>query len=84
MTRFWGDGETISMQVDADGTPLHFVWRGQTYRVQAVAKRWRVDDEWWREHVQREYFKLVTVAGLLVIVFQDMHAGTWHLQRVYD
>jgi hypothetical protein len=34
--------------------------------------------------VWREYFRLVTVSGLLVDVYRDMAGGGWYVQRVYD
>jgi hypothetical protein len=34
--------------------------------------------------VWREYFRLVTVSGLLVDVYRDMAGEGWYLQRVYD
>lgn len=34
--------------------------------------------------VWREYFRLVTVSGLLVDVYRDISGGGWYVQRVYD
>ena len=34
--------------------------------------------------VWREYFRLVTVSGLLVDMYRDMAGGGWYVQRVYD
>ena len=52
--------------------------------IQAVARRWRVDQDWWRQRVWREYFKLTTRTGLLVIIYRDLLSGRWYLQRLYD
>jgi hypothetical protein len=52
--------------------------------VQGIAKRWRVDQRWWQQWIWREYFKLHTDSGLLVILYKDMTNGTWYLQRLYD
>jgi hypothetical protein len=52
--------------------------------VQGIAKRWRVDVDWWRGRVWREYFKLTTHTGLLVILYRDVLTGRWYLQRLYD
>ena len=83
MTRFWADGEPISVQVDADGLPAQFTWRGQTHVVQRIANRWRIEDEWWRGRVSREYFK-VTTQTLHLLMYHDAITGVWRLQRVYD
>jgi hypothetical protein len=44
MTRFWPEGEPISVLVDETGAPVQFTWRGQRHVAQAVANRWRLDD----------------------------------------
>jgi hypothetical protein len=84
MTPLWPGGEPIDVSSDAAKTPRAFTWRKQEHRVQGIAKRWRVDGEWWHRHIWREYFKLYTDTGLLVIVYRDMLSDRWYLQRVYD
>jgi hypothetical protein len=84
VTWLWSKGEPIVVVSDATRTPRGFTWRGRTHRVQGIAKRWRVDVEWWRRRVWREYFKLTTQTGLLVILYQDLLTGRWYLQRLYD
>ncbi|NLF00990.1 MAG: hypothetical protein GX601_08430 [Anaerolineales bacterium] len=83
MTHLWPEGQPIVVEVDALGTPCRFVWLGQTHTVEIVANRWRVDEAWWRERIWREYFKLATDTGLLVVVFRDLVDGGWYVQRVY-
>jgi len=34
--------------------------------------------------VWREYFKLTTQTGLLVVIYLDLLNGKWYLQRLYD
>jgi hypothetical protein len=83
MTRLWASGVRIA--VERRGGSLYcFVWEGRTYRVEAVANRWRVDVGWWRLRVWRDYYKLVTAEGLLVVVYHDLLTGRWYLQRLYD
>ena len=49
-----------------------------------IAKQWRVNADWWRgAPVARDYFKLATTTGLLLIIYRD-HTGAWYLQRLYD
>ncbi len=84
MTYLWPEGQPISVVSDALKTPRAFTWRGLTHQVQYVAKRWRVDVDWWENRVWREYFKSATNAGLLVVVFRDLLTGEWCLQRLYD
>jgi hypothetical protein len=84
MTRFWPDGIAIVVGVSGTGDPHHFEWEGQEHQVQMVAKRWRVDEEWWMQRLWREYFKVTTDTGFLVIIYQDLLTNRWFLQRLYD
>jgi hypothetical protein len=84
MTRLWPGGQSILVESDSGGTPVSFAWQGRPHRVLGVAKRWRVDQGWWRRRVWREYFKLYTHTGLLVIVYRDLLSSQWYLQRLYD
>lgn len=84
MTYLWPGGQLIQVQTDALWTPLHFAWRGQAHPVQHIARRWRVDEAWWRGRVWREYFKLTTTTGLLAVIYHDLTTGEWYLQRLYD
>jgi len=84
MTYLWRKGQPITVTGGEGGAPLRFTWRGRSHRVDWIAKRWRVDLGWWQRRVWREYFKLRTADGLLVVVFHDFVAGEWRLQRLYD
>jgi len=84
MTHLWPEGEPIAVTSETDGTPRAFEWRGRTNLITGVAKRWRVDVGWWRQRVWREYYKLYTRTGLLVIIYHDLLTGRWYLQRLYD
>jgi hypothetical protein len=84
MTHLWPAGTPITVEYDDLLAPLAFTWQARPYRVQAVTKRWRLDQGWWQQRVWREYFKLTTTNGLLVIIYRDLLSGAWYLQRVYD
>lgn len=84
MTRLWPKGQPIAVVSDVDGTPRSFEWQGHTHPVTGISKQWRVDNGWWRLRVWREYFKLETETGLLVIIYRDLLTDKWYLQRLYD
>jgi hypothetical protein len=84
MTYLWVEGQPIQVEADESGAPCRFTWHGTLHPVEEIANRWRVDEDWWRRRIWREYFKLTTRTGLLVIVYHDLVARTWHLQRLYD
>ena len=80
----WAEGQPIAVAEGSDGTPRSFKWRGRTHRVMGIGRRWRVDRGWWRRRVWREYFKLETATGLLVLIYRDLLTGEWYLQRLYN
>ena len=84
MSRLWPNGEPIHVTLDEAGAPCSFTWAGAAHSVERIANRWRVDEAWWTARVWRDYFKLTTEAGWLVIVYHDLTNDFWYLQRVYD
>jgi hypothetical protein len=84
MTHFWPEGEPVDVEADSLWTPLRLTWQGSTHAVECITERWRVDEEWWRGRIWREYFTLTTSTGLLMEVFHDLTADKWYVQRVYD
>ncbi|MBK9745765.1 MAG: hypothetical protein IPO91_03205 [Chloroflexi bacterium] len=84
MTRLWRTGDPIHAHTDANGDLLSFTWQGQSHVVAIIVNRWRVDLDWWDQRLCREYFKLTTATGLLVIVYHDLMAEAWCIQRLYD
>jgi hypothetical protein len=82
MTRLWANGEPIEMQCTQQGDPTAFYWGQSKHTITTIHQQWRVDTDWWRKPVQREYFQVQTATGLLVTVYFD--EAQWYLQRVYD
>lgn len=76
-----GVGATI---VAGSSPPARFSWQGQTHQVETIARQWRVHIDWWREPTWRAYYKLTTTSGLLVVIYHELPAGEWFLQRLYD
>jgi hypothetical protein len=74
----------LRVQMDAQGR-ISSIWRHGRRRPRAIAAiqdRWRIDDEWWREHrVARMYYEVVLDDGTLLTIFQDLEADTWFEQR---
>lgn len=84
MTRLWKDGLAITVEADADGTPLRFTWDDKAHPVSRIVEQWRADTDWWRGRIWRMYFRLTTTTGLLVEVYHDLLADSWFMQRLYD
>jgi hypothetical protein len=84
MTWLWPQGQPITVVSNARHEPLQFAWQGGAHQVVDITRRWRVDWGWWQGRVWRDYFKLRTDTGLLVIIYRDLAAEQWYLQRLYD
>ncbi|MBC8255516.1 MAG: hypothetical protein H8E35_16010 [Ardenticatenia bacterium] len=84
MTRLWRKGQQVEVELDGSGVPRAFEWNGRVHRIVSISKRWRVHNGWWRTEVWREYFKLETDTGLLVIIYRDLLTDEWYFQRLYD
>lgn len=74
----------IQVQVGPDGLPRAVRRAGwpAPRPVAAVQDRWRIDDEWWREHpVSRMYSVVVLDDGSLLTIYHDLIAEAWFEQR---
>ncbi len=74
----------ITVITDAAGLPVRLQWQGWRTSVASICNHWRVEEDWWRNAIGRDYYKLCTSDGTLCVVFRDHASGSWHLQRVYD
>ena len=84
MSRFWPEGIPIVVTTDDLATPIAFTWGEYRHGVEHIVDRWRVDAGWWQRRVWREYFQLTTTSGLLLLIYHDVRAGEWRVQRLYD
>ena len=50
--------------------------------VDAVRESWLVEDRWWTNApLRRRYWEVVTADGRDLVVFRDLVAGRWYVQR---
>ncbi len=70
MTYLWTPGQRIQVTLDEWGAPLSFTWAGHGHTVGGVAKRWRVDEEWWQARIAIG----LGVVSLLVLIAVGMRS----------
>jgi hypothetical protein len=74
----------LRVQFDEQGRVVS-IWRQGRLTprtIAAIQDRWRIDDEWWREHpVSRMYYEVVLDDGTLLTMYQDLVADQWFEQR---
>lgn len=63
-----------------DGLPVRITIEKSSQRVEKVQDTWIVEDEWWRQPIDRHYFALLLDNGVLLTVFHDRVADTWFAQ----
>ncbi|MSR35208.1 MAG: hypothetical protein EXR95_01005 [Gemmatimonadetes bacterium] len=71
------------MIVDESGAPVAVTAgkrRAPPRRVAAVRERWRIDDEWWRRPLAREYLSVVLDDGRPLTLYLDCVEGGWWVQ----
>lgn len=71
---------SVRVETDAEGTPVA-VEDGARHPVELIRESWRVDDEWWRAPIARRYFDLLLDGGRRVLLFHDLVADEWSVQR---
>lgn len=73
---------TVTVRTDDDGDPLFVRLPGKTARrVAVVRERWRIDDEWWRQAISREYRTIVLDDGAVLTLYHDLLDDSWYIQR---
>ena len=73
---------TVDVRTDEHGEPVHVRLPGKpARRVDAVRERWRIDDEWWRAPISREYLAVVLDDGRHLTLYHDLLEGGWYVQK---
>ncbi len=74
--------KVVTVRTDDHGEPLFVRLPGKTARrVAVVRERWRIDDEWWRQTISREYRTVVLDDGAVLTLYHDLLDDSWHVQR---
>ena len=78
-----GSPHAAQVEEDATGAPVAVTVgkrRARAKRVMAVRERWRIDDEWWRHPLSREYLTMVLEDGRSLTLYLDLVQGGWWIQ----
>jgi hypothetical protein len=76
--RSLGAPTPVAVEADERGTPAAVA----AVAVDTLREEWVVEDRWWTGRpLRRRYFELVLVDGRNVVVFRDLVAGGWFVQR---
>lgn len=66
----------VTVELDVEGIPRSV--GGAT--VELALETWRIDDEWWRSPIVRQYVEVVLEGGGRLVLFEDMMTKKWFAQ----
>lgn len=75
-----GTPRPVRVRVDTREEPEAVLSGNRWTRIEAIRERWRIDDEWWRDPVSREYHVLVLEGGRMITLYLDLTTKRWYLQ----
>jgi hypothetical protein len=84
MSKLLHEAITLEVQEDIQHRPIAFLYKGGREGVEEICEQWRVSQEWWKRAIDREYFRVSTVRGIVCEMYRDLLTGAWYLQRIYD
>jgi hypothetical protein len=77
-----GKPTAVVVHADENGEPTHVRLPGKTARrIEVVRERWRIDDEWWREPISREYLAVILDDGRVLTLYRDLADRRWYAQK---
>lgn len=83
MTRLYKDARTLDVQT-RDDIPIAIQWGSAWHPIQHITLSWQMDVNWWRERIYRDYYKVLTQKGLILVIYHDLLTDLWAIQRIYD
>ena len=84
MTELLDPAPRIRVRLGPDGSPAHLESAAGWQPVSQILDRWRIDCDWWRDRIAREYWRLLLDDELALECYQDHASGDWFIQRIYD
>jgi len=72
------------VRVASTGMPAALRTPGGWRTVSEIAITWRVETDWWRAPVRRDYVRCLLGDGECVDIYRDLETGSWHWSRRHD
>lgn len=73
----------VQVRTDANGAPIAVrLHRDGTWQRVTLQERWRLDDEWWRDRIERHYYAVTLPHGARLTLYRDATspAESWYRQ----
>ena len=73
---------SVVVKTDEHGTPTYVRLPGKpARRITVIRERWRIDDEWWRHTISRDYLTVILDDGKVLTLYHDLLMDEWYVQR---
>ncbi len=84
MSPVWTERQALNVEADEAGCPRRLYWGQRPHAIEQVSRHWRVHLDWWTpQELWRDYWEVATDSGLLCVLYHDLIAGEWILERIY-
>ncbi len=84
MTELLEPARPVRVRLDGQGAPTHLESAAGWQPVTRVLNRWRIDCDWWRTPVSREYWRVLLDEDLALECYRDRSTAEWFVERLYD
>lgn len=84
MSYLFLSSSAVTVHLGATQLPEYVVWHEVRHHITHIAKQWRIDDAWWKKRIFRDYYKVTTDTGFLMLLYRNVETGDWYIQRAYD
>lgn len=74
----------VEVRTGESGVPTELRTAAGWRLVREIVNHWRVETDWWRVPLDRDYLRCLLDGGECVEIFRDAAAGSWHWSRRYD
>ena len=71
--------EPIDVRTGQDGHPSAFVRGNSWSRVATIDLHWRLEGDWWWGEGRKDYYKVVTRKGEILVLFHESKEDRWYL-----
>ena len=62
-----------------DGLPIALIENGQRRQIK-IEDSWHIDDEWWRDPINRRYYRVRLDDGAIRTLYEDREGHQWFAQ----
>ena len=77
-----GTPKPVVVRLGEQGNPLHIRVPGKPgQNVTSIREHWRIDDEWWRQTISREYMTGVLNNEKVLTLYHDLLTNKWYTQN---